>query len=481
MKRVDKKNIETVFSLTPLQEGLLFHFLEDPDSRRYFEQLSLEVSGEIHRDRFERAWDFVVRTNQMLRTLFRWETLNEPTQVVLKSHSPDIRYHDISNPDETGTNREQRLRELKRNDKQELFDLQEVPFRITLIKREQDRYVIFISNHHILYDGWSTGIILKEFFNAYHCLTDGQELIKPLKTGFKEFIKWNRDRDAANIRGREKFWRDYLKGFDTPTRLTAGPSKDGESGSPGRLKVTFEKEIESRTREFIRRHKITPAALLYGAWGALLQRYTNSTDVVFGTTVSGRTSAIKGIEDVVGLFINTLPLRVQTQSDNPGSSKTTDWLQHINNTLQTREPYENTPLVEVREYSELSPGGELFDSIMVIENYPLDRRLEQQNSPLTVESYSIFEMTHYDLVVAVNLYERIELEFSYIPNRLEEETARRLGEHFSRVIEEIALNTPADVTMIDLLTEEEKQRILRDFNDTASVYPKDKTMHQLFE
>ncbi|MCP5050077.1 MAG: amino acid adenylation domain-containing protein, partial [bacterium] len=105
----------------------------------------------------------------------------------------------------------------------------------------------------------------------------------------------------------------------------------------------------------------------------------------------------------------------------------------------------------------------------------------QQNSPLTVESYAIFEMTHYDLVVAVNLYERIELEFSYNPKRLEEETARRLGGHITRVIEEIALNTPADVTMIDLLTEEEKQRILIDFNDTASVYPKDKTIHQLFE
>ena len=177
MKKLDPKRIENILPLTPLQEGMLFHYLQNPNSEFYFEQLTLEIFGTIAVDLFEKAWNHVVQANEMLRTAFRWEKLEKPSQVIFKENPCEIRFHDLTDIEEE--RKKEFLVKIKTGDRDEGFDLMCVPFRIILCKLGGIQYEMIISNHHILYDGWSNGIILKEFFNAYRQLSSGTLFIPP--------------------------------------------------------------------------------------------------------------------------------------------------------------------------------------------------------------------------------------------------------------------------------------------------------------
>ncbi|MCP4150456.1 MAG: hypothetical protein GY757_22100, partial [bacterium] len=255
-------------------------------------------------------------------------------------------------------------------------------------------------NHHILYDGWSTGIILKEFFNAYDMLTKGKKPKPKTKTQFKEFIKQHRNKNKE-----KEYWKNYLKGFDAQKELSIKRKKNRAAETitahyETRIENTLTKEIE----QFAEEQKLTAPSVLYGAWGLLMQRYNNTGDVIFGTTVSGRNAAVKEIEEMVGLFINTVPLRVKLE---PGLEKRA-LLQQVEKTLRLRQEYDAASLVQIKEYSDINSNEELFDNIVVIENYPLDKQLAQKESVLCAESYSMTEMTNYDLTVGITLFEGVE-------------------------------------------------------------------------
>ena len=173
--KLDKKNIEDVLALTPMQEGMLFHYLKQPEGDQYFEQLCLQISGVIDEDTFDKAWNYVVKTNGALRTVFRWEKLNKPVQIVLKEYKTKIFKHDLTG--EVDGTKEKLLNEILNRDRSDRFDLWDVAFRVTLCMLESNKYQIIISYHHILYDGWSTGIILREFFEAYDCMSSDAELM----------------------------------------------------------------------------------------------------------------------------------------------------------------------------------------------------------------------------------------------------------------------------------------------------------------
>ncbi len=476
-KKPGKENIEDILALTPVQEGMLFHYLKAPDSDLYFEQLCLQISGRIEVDLFEKAWNYVIENNEMLRTAFRWEKLEKPVQIILKNQKLKLEYFDFSGNVEEQENKggnEKLLAEIKARDREEKFDLWQVPFRIKLCKVEKDRYEIIISNHHILYDGWSNGIILEEFSNAYFELLHQKTPLKPVKGKFKDYIRWLQNQDAEK---QDKFWKEYLEGFDTLTEISVkragGKEITGSANCELKLKKDFKEKLESFTRE----NKITLAALLYSAYGILLQKYNNSSDVIFGTTVSGRSAKIKGIDSMIGLFINTLPLRVQSDA----GEKISTLLKKINDVLQIREEYETTPLVNIKKYSRFDNNVEIFDSIVVIENYPLEIRHIPGNGQFSIDSYSMFEMTNYDLTVAVSLADDIEINLIYNSAVLEQEVIERLSHHFCNLLKDISENPTKEMSEIEILSAEEKRKLLFDFNSREAVYPETKTIQQLFE
>ncbi|MCP5048588.1 MAG: hypothetical protein GY940_15570, partial [bacterium] len=389
-KRVESKNIENIIALTPLQEGMLVHYLKEPGRGHYFEQLSLTINGQIDFNCFREAWNTVVKTNAMLRTRFKWKKVKAPVQIILKNHQVPVAFHDLSTRD-TGE-KHPLLKEIKDKDRSDGFDLTSVPFRITLCKIEEGQYEIIISNHHILYDGWSNRVILEDFFSAYHHLAHGKSPPGPSRREYKEFVNQIKGLD----KGKQKnYWKNYLKGFEEKPELSIkrikgadahpGDTGGGEACSYCYCRTRFSTLEREELELFTRRHKLTLSGLIYSAWGLLLHRYNNRPDIVFGTTVSGRSPDIKGIEDIVGLFINTIPMRVQTGTgvnDTPAGNrpeKVEDFLTRLNHQLLERESFENTSLVEIKEYGEVPFEGELFDTIVVIENYPLDNLFAETN------------------------------------------------------------------------------------------------------
>ncbi|MCX6582597.1 MAG: amino acid adenylation domain-containing protein [Candidatus Aminicenantes bacterium] len=474
MKRLDRNRIENILALTPLQEGMLFHYLQDPQSELYIEQLSLAISGEIDVGHFEKAWNTVIEVNEMLRSVFHWEKLEKPSLIILKEHKCKMIFYDFSDKD--SSRKKSVLEEIKNKDRRETFDLHQVPFRVTLCRLGAKEFEMVVSNHHILYDGWSNGVILKEFFNAYHELCNGGlPLNIPAKPPFKEFIRWIQ---SQNKNRQEKFWKEYLAGVETQTELPI-KKRTEETARTEDYSIILEEDIKGKLDVFVKNNRVTLAPVFYTAWGILLQKYCDSEDVIFGTTVSGRSAGIKGIEDMVGLFINTIPLRTQTTP----REKIGDVVFRTDKVMREREAFEHTPLVDIGSYSSVGGGGLLFNTIVVIENYPLDDvvRRDVARNVSTVYSYSMVEMTHYDLTVGIILFNEIEIKFSFNRELFEKDAVENLAGHFKGIIRNIIENPELELSQLEIISYEEKKRVLFEFNNTGVEYPVDRTIYQLFE
>jgi len=486
-KKIDKDNIEDIIALTPVQEGMLFHYLEDKTGSRYFEQLCLDISGEIDIEIFKQAWNFVAETNEMLRTVFRWEKVKKPVQIILKQHNVQVHAHEYDFSHRNEAEKEKLKDEMKIEDRKNKFDLRDVPFRVTVWRfdthRSNDKqyqYMILISQHHILYDGWSTGIILEEFLEAYDKLSRGYALIPLPKSKFKEFVKWIQNQDKKK---QEHYWNGYLKGFDTKTALPVKGRGDNGKGEIKKYNYKFSRDFTAEIRGFIKEQEITLASVLYSAWGLLLQKYNNSSDVVFGTTVSGRSAKVKEVENIVGLFINTLPMRVNTNSYSQTDGKVVSLLHLLHDTnqsVQVREEYESTPLVDIKKYSELEGQDNLFDSIVVIENYPLLQAMANNNG-FSIQSYSMYYQTNYDLTAAIGTFDDIDITLTYDSIMFDDAVMERAVGHFEMVLKGILKDPGQRATAIDILTDAEKHQVLLDFNRTEKNYPLEKPIHQFFE
>jgi non-ribosomal peptide synthetase component F len=476
--KIDKRNVEDMMGLTAMQEGMLFHYLTYPDSKQYFEQFRFRLSGKLDVEIFKAAWQVVAQTNEMLRSVIRWERLEEPVQIVLKEKDIPIRVKDFSDTQREGL--PGLLHQIIEKDRNTPIDLTQAPLRITLCILGNGESEMILTFHHILYDGWSNGIVLTEFLDAYHRLSRGhepresQESTNFQKTRYKEFFKWYRSRGRDSAR-QDEFWKTCLEEFDTRTLLPYDKSKREEIRRVKTHKLRVLQDIKQRMDTCSRDHNVTPSALLYTAWGLLLQKYNNSNDIIFGTTVSGRTPAVKGIQEMVGLFINTLPLRLRADGDNT----VLEVLQRIGHHLEERSDFQHSSLAEIRKFSGLGSDSDLFDSIIVIDNYPLDTILNRDGN-LVIRSYNMFEMTNFDLTLQVLLVEdvdHLQVDFHYNADVFAAETIERLTQHFINVLDSISGDTAQNVSEIDMLSQEEKHRILNEFNEPEIEFLIDKTIH----
>jgi amino acid adenylation domain-containing protein/non-ribosomal peptide synthase protein (TIGR01720 family) len=469
MAKLDKQNVEDILSLIPIQEGMLFHYLKEPHSDEYFEQISIEMSGEINIPFFTKAWESVIQTNEQLRTLFRWEKVRAPVQIVLKEHKPNIEMFNLQHCDEK--EKRDMLETIKIKDREKKFDLREVPFRITLCKLAEEQHEMIVSHHHILYDGWSNGIILKEFINAYQCITDSETFKLPVKKKYKEFVKYLKHQDKDKQR---MFWQEYLKGFDSPSKLETKKRNDQPIRNDRDYRIRLSKK---NLEEFTQKHEVTLAALLYTLWGIVLQKNNNRDDTVFGSTISGRAGIFQGIDEMVGLFINTVPLRVKRT---PGETFA-ELVKSVNRAIQDWEVYGHTPLTDIKRYSELDEKTDLFDTIVVFENYPLDQAVLSKKSSIAFQSFSTFEMTNYGLSISIHTFNDIEVAFSFNDQLYDERTIKRLAEHFALISEEGTKHSDKPVDHMEIVSADEKKQILWEFNDTERAFSTEMTISGLFE
>jgi amino acid adenylation domain-containing protein/non-ribosomal peptide synthase protein (TIGR01720 family) len=475
IKKPGNKNIEDILALTPMQEGMLFHYLKTPESDNYFEQLNLEISGVINLEFFEKAWNSVIETNEMLRTVFRWEKVENPIQIILKKHKFQPEYYDFLGMD--ADERTKRIEKVTDNDRKRSLDLREVPFRLILCKVKEDKYKMIISNHHILYDGWSNGIILRELLNAYNDLVMDKIPVKPAKNRFKSYVKWLYSQDL-NVS--KQYWEKYLAGFDVKTGLPYKKKYKSEKGEididTAHYRYTLAEPLKNKVEEFAAKNRATTASVFYLIWGILLQKHNRCEDIVFGTTVSGRSVKVKGIEDMVGLFINTLPLRLK-----PHPHETIiESLEKVNKNIKDREKYDNMSLAAVKGCAALDKRHELFDSIIIIENYPLDIHMMNNKNGFSITSYSIIEKTNYDLTIGITLSGDVRISVSYNTHRFDEPSIIKIFNTFAAVLEEVIRCPGKEVSSLEIVSTEEKEQILHEFNNTGADYPAGVTIHRLF-
>ncbi|GGA37440.1 hypothetical protein GCM10007416_07940 [Kroppenstedtia guangzhouensis] len=448
MAKIRKQDIEDILALTPTQEGILFHYLKEPHSRLYREEFRLRLSGEISLPLFKAAWQHVVQTNEMLRTVFRWEGVKQPVQIVLKEYPLRLLFS-----------------EGQATEDEEAYDLRRVPFSVELCRLGEMEYEMILRHHHILFDGWSNGIVLLEFVKAYRELVQGKTPIRLKKPGFKEYILWQQKQDKS---GQQVFWQEYLAGLDESLPLSA-KSKDSVDRTAA---CTYTKEIgedrSAKLRKFVREQGVTLAALFYTAWGLLLQRYKNSRDVLFGTTVSGREGVLPGAEEMVGLFINTPPLRVTHRQ----GQTVLDLLRQVQRDLQERSGHESTPLVDLNAS---------FDTIVVVENYPLDvDQLTGRDETFRITDYEMRELTHYDLTLSIECFDAIKLVMMWPENLFQEQMIVRMTAHFLQILDEMTADVTQPVETLQMLTDEEQSQLRQGGLQSDVTYPHS-SLHQLFE
>jgi amino acid adenylation domain-containing protein len=470
------QDVEDVYELSPLQQGMLFQTLHAPDSGMYFHQTAYTLQGAVDARAFHRAWQKVVDRHPVLRTSFHWEDLEKPLQVVHRRVQVPLDEWDWRGQPEA--EQEKRLPEFLAENRRRGFALTQAPLlRLALLRLTDDTYQCVFAHHHLLWDGWSGPIVMREFLAFYEALRQGQEPRRPQPRPFRDYIVWLQKQDAAKA---EAFWRKTLAGIAGPTRLAIDRHRGGPGGpeKAEEERVQLSAELSAGLQTVARRHGLTLNTVVQGAWALLLSRYSGEKSVIFGTSVSGRPAGLPGVESMVGLFINTLPVRIDVPADEP----LVPWLKGIQAQQAEQRHYEYSPLVHVHGWSEVPRGVPLFETMLVFENFPADAAVRREVGSLGMRPVKQqVRKADYPLVLVVMPRQPVLLRVVYAAGRFDADAVRRLLDHLRRVLEAMAARPDQTPDEIVLLEEAERRRTLAEWNATETAYPSDRCVHELFE
>jgi len=477
MNSSKNKNIEAIYPLSPMQQGMLFHTIYNPQSGAYFEQFSCRLKGAFDRDAFSKAWHEVVRRHPALRTSFVWKKLNKMLQVVHKEVELPIVEEDWSSLPQQA--QDERFEQFLAEDKKKGFNLSKAPLmRFHLIKRgEQDFYFLW-SFHHLLTDGWSMPLILKEVFTLYEMTIHGFPAQLPAVRPYRDYINWLQKQDLEKARAH---WQTLLQGFSQPTplvrTLTGAFSGEETQRKYKKQKIELDKAVFDKLQNLARQNQLTMNTIVQSAWAFLLSRYSGEQDVLFGATVSGRPPELPGVEQIVGLFINTLPMRI---SVNPAAT-VTDYLKEIQAQAVAMREFEYTPLVEIQGWSAVPRDLPLFESIVVFENYPVDSSMKEQKLSFEISEVRSNEETNYPITLVAAAHNTLVLEFAYEAPLFEDDIIRSMLLHLQNFLTALAEDARRPLASIPLITAAERQTTVAEWNRTKEDFPGHLCVHQLFE
>jgi amino acid adenylation domain-containing protein len=447
--------VEDVYPLTPLQAGMLFHALYAPGSQVYVNQYVFSLRGSPDAAALRRAWQGVVEHHPVLRTSFAWEGMEKPVQVVRRGAVLPWEEHDWRGlPREA--QRERRTAYLEA-DRERGFDLAAPPLmRVSLLRTADDVWELVWSYHHLLVDGWSMGLVLRDVFALYEADLRGSRAALPRSRPFRDYVAWLQRQDLSAA---EAFWRGTLEGFTAPTPLgidrAAGGGPDGADAF-GHVERRLSAGTTAALLSFAREQRVTPNTLWQGAWGVLLGRYSGEEDVVFGATVSGREAGPGGLDEMVGLFINTLPVRL----DVDGGAGVSEFLGRLQEQQAEARRYPYSPLPQVREWSGVPAGQPLFESIVVFENHPVWDEVGGGEHGFRLEGWDQLGQSHYALTLSVLPGERTSLRLEYDGRRIGGEAAERMAGHLEAVLEGLAADPARRLREVPLLRGAERERVL---------------------
>ncbi|GHG84274.1 non-ribosomal peptide synthetase [Comamonas sp. JC664] len=467
-------DMEDLYPLSPMQQGMLFHALLDPNSGMYFERAAWTLDTDLNREALREAWQQVMARYPILRTSFVGEELEAPLQLVNRTATLPWDEQDWSHLPEA--EQQSRLSAWMDADRAKGFDLKQAPLmRVGALKLGAKTWRVVWSFHHLLLDGWSVGRVLNEMLAMYDAQVRKQPLRLEPPPVYRDYIAWLEGRGIAQA---ETWWKQALRGFGEPTPLpgeTGGQARNAAQVM-GERKVHLSAETTEQLRAFSRRHQVTLSTLVQAAWALVLGRHAGLEDVVFGVTVAGRPPELPGVEQMVGLFINTLPARVSL----PAQRKVVDWLKELQAWQVDRAPFEYAPLVKVQGWSPVPRGTPLFESLVVFENYPVEDSVRQGAGVLEVRDVTAQERTNYPLTLSAHADKQLMLNLDFESPRLGVEAMERVLEQLQTVLVGILDAEDKHLWELSLLTKEGLREVVYDWNDTH-VPAQGACLHELFE
>ncbi|HVT17881.1 MAG TPA: non-ribosomal peptide synthase/polyketide synthase [Thermoanaerobaculia bacterium] len=463
--------IDDIYPLSSTQEGLLFHTLYEPEAGVYVSQLDCELAGELDRTAFRRTWEELLARHAVLRTSFCYRGGRAGARPVQRVHgllSPPLLELDWT--ELPGAVQRRELAALLRRDRERGFVPEAAPLlRLYLVRLDARRHGLVWSHHHLLLDGWSVALLLEELFELYGSFRRGDPARLPRPRPFRDYIAWL---EAQDLAAAESFWRSTLAGLPAPPSLPLPADRGGlASGAPAagaaRRGGVRERRREltaaetDRLRQLARRHRVTLGVLLQAAWSVLLARYSGEPEVVFGVTFAGRPALLAGVEAMVGLFVNTLPLRVRVDA----GERLASWLADLHGANLAVRRHEHSPLVKVAGWAG-RPAARLFDTIVVFENYPREaalRALASGASGLAVTEVRNHEQTNYPLALVGMPGEGLGLRLNHDPRFCDEPTAERMLTHAATLLCAIAAHTDELLGRLPMLAAAERHQLVHEW------------------
>jgi amino acid adenylation domain-containing protein len=471
------QNVEDIYPLTPLQEGMLFHTLGAPGSGVYLERLSCELRGDLDPAAFHRAWEEVLARHPVLRTAFLWQGLDRPVQVVRRTVRLPWQEEDWRSL--SFGEHEVRLAAFLDDDLRRGFDVTRAPLlRVALFRTGERAWRLVWTHHHLLLDGWARVHVLRDVLTLYEAARRGASLrLEPVRP-FRDYVAWLQGEGARDRQDAEAFWRRTLAGFAAPTR--AVPESVGETGgeTAGEQEETSLQLGPAETaalQERARRERITLNTLVQGAWALLLARASGDEDVVYGSVVSGRPASLPGAEAMVGPFINTLPVRARLRPAEPAA----DWLRRFQDGQAAQRRYEHTPLVQVQSWSDVPRGTPLFETLAVFENHPTSGAANGMRD-LEIADPRYDSKAHYPLSLVAAPGEVLGLQLKHERARVDGPAAVRLLDRLRTVLAGLAADAGRPLSELGYLPDGERQEILAHSGSRRPPVPESATIHGLF-
>ncbi|MBA1231550.1 amino acid adenylation domain-containing protein [Pseudomonas viridiflava] len=445
-------NIQDIYPLAPMQQGMLFHSLFEQDAGHYINQLRVTVGG-LDVPRFRAAWQSAVDTHDVLRSGF-FSHAEQSLQVVQRQADMPFGVLDARGKPNHW------LDDWANDDRQQGFDLAHGPLlRVALLQTGDDTYQLIYTSHHILMDGWSSSRLLGEVLQRY----SGQTLSKQAGR-YRDYIEWLSAQDADLS---ERFWTQQLAELDEPTRLVQALKSSASGQGHADYVQLIDANGTQRLNQFAREQRVTLNTLVQSAWLLVLQRYTGQSRVTFGATVAGRPADLPGVEEQLGLFINTLPVIASPRPE----QTVADWVQQVQAKNLALREHEHTPLYDIQRWART--GGEaLFDNILVFENYPMSEALQRAPDGLVFSELRNQEQAHYPLTLVIEAADVLSVRFSYDRQHFSAEAIAQLAAHFDHLLQSLSAEASACLGELSLPV---------GWTQAVQVWPTTQCAHQHFE
>ena len=469
------ENVESFYPLTPMQQGMLFHSISGGEREVFCQQLSCTLQGPLDVEAFSEAWRTVVDEHDILRTFFLWEGAKEPVQVVRERVELPLEFFDWRSA--SADEQRRQIEQFLVADRERGFDLMRAPLtRVALLRMADEEHEMLWTHHHILLDGTSVHRIIKAVFGHYEALVIRQPQRAPAGNvpPFSDYIRWLHRQDASAAK---THWREMLRGFTEPTALVAcfGASTESRGVRVATETAVLPAKTYTKLAAFARSARVTVNTVFQGAWALLLSRYTDQGDVVFGATASGRPHDLPRSDDMVGIFINTLPVRAVIDP----RANLVEWLQSLQKQQARSRQFEYTPLYEIQAWSEVSGETPLFDTILAFANYEVESAAWKTDGSLRIGRFQPWESSNYPLNAYVEPGPECGLGMVYQVGHFSEAAIRRMLGHWAALLEGIAANPDRVLGELPMLSEAERQTLLSAWNDTAMEIPAGVCTHEL--